>query len=39
MIAKQEWTQSKAQLNIEQLQNPTMTVTINNESATTAQPI
>ena len=30
MIAKLEWTQS-----IEQLQNPTMGVTINNESTTT----
>ena len=32
MIAKLEWTQSNAQQNIEQLQNPTMGVTINNES-------
>ena len=30
MIAKLEWTQSNAQQNIEQLQNPTMGVTINN---------
>ena len=30
MIAKLEWTQSNAQLNIEQLQNPTIGVTINN---------
>ena len=35
MIAKLEWTQSSAQQNIEQLQNPIMVVTINNESATT----
>ena len=35
MIAKLEWTQSNAQQNIEQLQNPTMGVTINNESTTT----
>ena len=35
MIAKQEWTQSNAQQNIEQLQNSTMGVTINNESTTT----
>ena len=35
MIAKQEWTQSNAQQNIEQLQNPTKKVTINNESTTT----
>ena len=34
MIAKLEWTQSNAQQNIEQLQNPTMGVTINNESTT-----
>ena len=32
MIAKLEWTQSNAQQNMEQLQNPTMGVTINNES-------
>ena len=32
MIAKLEWTRSKAQQIIEQLQNPTMEVTINNES-------
>ena len=31
MITKLEWTQSNAQPNIEQLQNPTMGVTINNE--------
>ena len=35
MIAKQEWTQSNAHQNIEQLQNPTMGVTINNDSTTT----
>ena len=35
MIAKLEWTQSNAQQNIEQLQNPTKGVTINNESQTT----
>ena len=34
MIAKLEWTQSNAQQNIEQLQNPTMGVTINSESTT-----
>ena len=38
MIAKLEWTQSNAQENIEQLQNPTMGVTINNESTTTEPP-
>ena len=32
MIAKLEWTQSNAQQNIEKLQNPTMEVTINNET-------
>ena len=32
MIAKLEWRQSNAQQNIEQLQNPTMGVTINNKS-------
>ena len=31
MIAKPEWTQSNARQNIEQLQNPTMGATINNE--------
>ena len=35
MIAKLERTQSKAQQNIEQLQNPTMGVTINNGPTTT----
>ena len=38
MIAKLECTQSNAQQNIEQLQNPTMGVTINNESTTTEPP-
>ena len=38
MIAKLEWTQSKTQQNIEQLQNPTMGVTINNKSTTTEAP-
>ena len=33
MIAKLEWTQSIAQQNIEQLQNPTMGVTINNRTS------
>ena len=37
MIAKLEWTQSNAQQN-KQLQNPTMGVTINNESTTTEPP-
>ena len=37
-VAKLEWTQSNAQQNIEQLQNPTMGVTINNESTTTEPP-
>ena len=32
MIAKLEWTQSDVQQNIEQLQNPIMRVTINNET-------
>ena len=32
MIAKLQWTQSNAQQNIEQLQNPTMGVTINNRT-------
>ena len=35
MIPKLEWTQSNAQQNLEQLQKPTMRVTINNESTTT----
>ena len=37
MIAKLEWTQSNAQQNIEQLQNPTMGVTINNEATALEQ--
>ena len=37
MIAKLEWTQSKVQQYIKQLQNPTMGATINKES-TTAEP-
>ena len=37
MTAKLEWTQCNVQQNIEQLQNPTLVVTINNES-TTAEP-
>ena len=39
VIAKQEWTQNNAQQNIEQLQNPTMGVTINNDSTTTEPPL
>ena len=38
MIAKLEWTQSNAQQYIEQLQNPTMGVTINHESTKTEPP-
>ena len=38
MIVKLEWTQINAQQNNEQLQNPTMKATINNESITTYQP-
>ena len=38
MIAKLEWAQSNAQQNKKQLQNPTMEVTTNNESATTEPP-
>ena len=38
MIAKLEWTQSNAQQNIEQLQNPTVGVTISNEPTTTEPP-
>ena len=38
MIAKLEWTLSNTQINIEQLQNPTIGVTINNESTTTEPP-
>ena len=37
-IAKLEWTQSNAQQNIEQLQNPTMGVTIDNVLTTTEPP-
>ena len=37
-IARLERTQSNAQQNIEQLQNPTVGVTINNESTTTEPP-
>ena len=36
-IAKLKWTKSNAKQNIELLQNPTIGVTINNES-TTAEP-
>ena len=38
MIAILEWTQRNAQQNIEQLQNPIMVETINNESTTTEPP-
>ena len=38
MIAKLEWIQSNAQQNIEQLQNPTMGETMNNESITAEPP-
>ena len=38
MIAKLEWTQSTKQQNVEQLQNSTMGVAINNESTTTEPP-
>ena len=34
MTAKLEWIQRNAQLNIEQLQNPTLEEAINNESTT-----
>ena len=34
MIEKLEWTQSSVQQNIEQLQTPTMRVTINNNRTT-----
>ena len=37
-IAKLEWTKSNAHQSIEQLQNPKMGVTINNESTTTEPP-
>ena len=38
MIAILEWTQSNVQQNIEQLQTPTMRVTINKKSTTTEPP-
>ena len=38
MIAKLEWTQSNAQQNIEQLQNPSMGVTNKSKSTTTEPP-
>ena len=38
MIAKLKWTQSNAQQNIEQLQNPAMGATINKESTTRKPP-
>ena len=38
LIAKLEWTYSNAQQNIEQLQNPTIGETINNESTTEPPP-
>ena len=38
VIATLEWTQSNAQQIIEQLQNPTMGVKINNETTTTTEP-
>ena len=39
MVAKVEWTQSNAkQKKIKQLHNPTMGVTINNESTTSEPP-
>ena len=38
MIAKVEWTLSIVQQNIEQLQTPTMGVTINKKSTTTEPP-
>ena len=38
MIAKLECIQSNAQQNIGQLQNPTMRLTINNESKTAEPP-
>ena len=39
MIAKLEWTQSNAQQNIEQLQNPTMGESIINESTKIEPPL
>ena len=38
MIAKLEWISSNVQQNIEQLQTPTMGVTINKKSTTTEPP-
>ena len=38
MTAKLEWIQSNTQQNVEQLHNPTMGVTISNESTTTEPP-
>ena len=38
MILKLEWTQSNAQQNLEQLQNPTMGALINNKSTTAESP-
>ena len=38
MIAILEWTQNNVQQNIEQLQTPTMRVTINKKSTTTEPP-
>ena len=38
IIAKLEWTCSSAHQNIEQIQDPTMGVLINNESTTTEPP-
>ena len=38
MIAKLEWTQSNAHQNIEQLQNPTVGATINNETTISEPP-
>ena len=38
MIAKLQLTQSNAQQNVKQLQNPTVGVTIDNESASTEPP-
>ena len=38
MVAKLTWIQSNAQQNIEHLQNPSMGVTINNESIKTEPP-
>ena len=38
MIAKLEWTLRNVEQHIEQLQNPIMGITINNESTTTEPP-